>query len=172
ALPRLHGPHRLRTRPLPRRGHGAHLGAPRRARGIRAQHPVGLQPVDGATDPAARPLPEGARRVTPEQRATAALGEVETRLHAFVDAGAARATRHSAHYAELWRTMRTAVSGGKRVRPRLLLSCFTQLTSADEEPAIQLAVAIELLHTEIGRASCRERVETQGAGSTTGNTTR
>lgn len=87
--------------------------------------------------------------MTPEQRATAALGEVETRLHAFVDAGAARATRHSAHYAELWRTMRTAVSGGKRVRPRLLLSCFTQLTTADEEPAIQLAVAIELLHTAL-----------------------
>ena len=87
--------------------------------------------------------------MTPDERTAAALGEVETRLHDFVNRGAARATRHSPYYSELWRTMRTAVSGGKRVRPRLLLSCFTQLTNADDEAAIQLAVAIELLHTAL-----------------------
>jgi geranylgeranyl diphosphate synthase type II len=87
--------------------------------------------------------------VTPEERTVAALGEVEVRLHDFVNRGAARATRHSPHYAELWRTMRTAVSGGKRVRPQLLLSSYTQLTNAHDEPAIQLAVAIELLHTAL-----------------------
>lgn len=87
--------------------------------------------------------------MTPEDRTSTALGEVETRLHDFVNRGAARATRHSPHYAELWRAMRTAVSGGKRVRPRLLLSSYTQLTNADDEPAIRLAVAIELLHTAL-----------------------
>lgn len=87
--------------------------------------------------------------MTPEQRTAAALGEVETRLHEIVTRRAARATRHSPHYAELWQNIRAAVSGGKRVRPRLLLEAFTRLTAADDEPAIQLAVAIELLHTAL-----------------------
>ncbi len=87
--------------------------------------------------------------MTPEERTAAALGEVELRLHDFVNRGAARATRHSPHYAELWRTMRTAVAGGKRVRPQLLLSSYTQLANADDDAAIQLAVAIELLHTAL-----------------------
>jgi geranylgeranyl diphosphate synthase type II len=87
--------------------------------------------------------------MTPEERTSAALGEIETRLHELVDRGAARAERHSPHYVELWRTMRTAISGGKRVRPRLLLACYTQLSSADDAPAIQLAVAVELLHTAL-----------------------
>lgn len=78
-----------------------------------------------------------------------AVREVDARLHALVDRGASRALRHSPHYAELWRTMRAAVSGGKRVRPRMLLACFTRLTTADAEPAIRLAVAIELLHTAL-----------------------
>lgn len=87
--------------------------------------------------------------MTPEQRTAAALGEVETRLNEIVTRGAARATRHSPHYAELWQNIRTAVSGGKRVRPRLLLESFTRLTNADDESAIQLAVSIELLHTAL-----------------------
>lgn len=89
-----------------------------------------------------------------DQRTTSALDEVELRLQQFVERGAVRATRHSPHYAELWRTMRTAISGGKRVRPRLLLSCYAELThssstTADDDSAIQLAVAIELLHTAL-----------------------
>lgn len=87
--------------------------------------------------------------MTPEQRTAAALGDVETRLHDVVTRGSARATRHSPHYAELWQSIRTAVSGGKRVRPRLLLETFTRLTAADDESATQLAVAIELLHTAL-----------------------
>src|SRR5690606_5975337 len=148
-MPGLHGPHRLRAAAIADGGDGARLGASGRARSVGADDAVGVQPVDGAAGGTAGSVPEGPRRVTPEARTAAALGEVETRLHDFVSRGAARATRHSLHYAELWHEMRAAVSGGKRVRPRLLLSCYTQLTNADDEPAIHLAVAIELLHTAL-----------------------
>src|SRR5690606_26138438 len=170
-MPGLHGPHRLRAAAIADGGDGARLGAPGRARSVGADDAVGVQPVDGAAGGTAGSVPEGPRRVTPEARTSAALGEVETRLHDFVSRGAARATRHSPHYAELWHEMRAAVSGGKRVRPRLLLPCYTQLTNAAAAPDIQVAVAIELLATALrvpddiidGVAECRGAPNLVGA---------
>lgn len=87
--------------------------------------------------------------MTPEERVAAGLGAVERGLHDFVSTSVARAERHSPHYAELWRSMRTSLTGGKRVRPRLLLSAYTQLCGRDDEPAVRLAIAVELLHTAL-----------------------
>ncbi len=87
--------------------------------------------------------------MTPEQRAAAALGQVELRIDEFVSAASARAARHSPHYGELWHAVRIAVRGGKRVRPRLLLTSYAQLCGRDDDAAVQLAVAIELLHTAL-----------------------
>jgi len=87
--------------------------------------------------------------MTPEERVDAGLAAVERGLHAFVSTSVARAERHSPHYAELWREMRTSLTGGKRVRPRLLLAAYTQLCGHDDEHAIRLAIAVELLHTAL-----------------------
>ena len=48
---------------------------------------------------------------------------------------------------ELWSALRRASAGGKRFRPALLLSTHRALSGRRPEAAIQVAAAIELLHT-------------------------
>ncbi|GAB3281384.1 polyprenyl synthetase family protein [Microbacterium lacusdiani] len=78
-----------------------------------------------------------------------ALDQVELRLRAYFDRSSERAARHSPQYRELWRELRGAASGGKRLRPRLLLTSYLHLEGGPLEPAIQMATAIELLHTAL-----------------------
>jgi geranylgeranyl diphosphate synthase type II len=77
------------------------------------------------------------------------LVEVEHRLETFFDAAAERAARHSPHYRKLWRELRSAAAGGKRLRPRLLLTSYLFLGDDSPESAVELATAIELLHTAL-----------------------
>lgn len=81
--------------------------------------------------------------------ADVALDQVERRLRAYFDRSTERAARHSPHYRELWRELRGAASGGKRLRPRLVLSSYLHLGGGPLEPAIEMATAIELLHTAL-----------------------
>lgn len=82
-------------------------------------------------------------------RLTAALLEVELRLDAFATESAQRAERHGPHYRLLWEGIRTGLAGGKRIRPRLLLQAHAELSAVDDDSAIRLATAIELLHTAL-----------------------
>jgi geranylgeranyl diphosphate synthase type II len=87
--------------------------------------------------------------VTTLLQSDALLAEVEGRLEAFFDVATARATRHSPHYRELWRELRSAAAGGKRLRPRLVITAYLHLGGGPLQPAIDLATAIELLHTAL-----------------------
>ena len=79
----------------------------------------------------------------------AALAEVERRLELVLDEAVRRSGRHAPQYQDLWRAVRSTTRGGKRLRPRLLLAAFLHLGGTRLEPAIELAVAVELLHTAL-----------------------
>ncbi|GAA2188802.1 polyprenyl synthetase family protein [Leucobacter alluvii] len=50
-------------------------------------------------------------------------------------------------FAQLWKICGERISGGKRIRPRLMLDMFAALSDDDLPPAaIEIAAAIELLH--------------------------
>ena len=92
-----------------------------------------------------------------DERLTDALLQVELTLDGFAADAAARAEMRSPEYGRLWLAIRSALAGGKRVRPRLLLETFMQLrgdsagddAEASDEHAVQLAAAVELLHTAL-----------------------
>lgn len=88
--------------------------------------------------------------------------EVERYLGGFFDDAIVRADAHAADYRRLWAAARDAASGGKRIRPRLVLGAYDALAAqgapasgrerSDAEPAaaaeaVALAAAFELLHT-------------------------
>jgi len=80
----------------------------------------------------------------------AVLAGVEARLDRFFDTESARAARHSAEFQALWREMRAAAAGGKRVRPRLLVITGYHLGGdIPTDQLIELATIIELLHTAL-----------------------
>lgn len=118
--------------------------------------PLGLRqpaPADRTATPGRRPhtdpvLPGDCGPVVLPNVA-AALAETERRLDRFFDEQVARAARHAGPYPELWRALQAATRGGKRLRPRLLLGAFLHLGGTRLEPAIELAVAVELLHTAL-----------------------
>jgi geranylgeranyl diphosphate synthase type II len=81
---------------------------------------------------------------------TALLGD-------FFDREKARAAAYGPHFARLWTLAGRAVSGGKLVRPRLLIDSYEALISDDawsadgvaavtHDEVARLAVAVELLH--------------------------
>lgn len=78
-----------------------------------------------------------------------ALAATERRLEAFFAEQVTRATRHAGPYPALWQALQAGTHGGKRLRPRLLLGAFLHLGGVRLEPAIDLAVAVELLHTAL-----------------------
>lgn len=75
------------------------------------------------------------------------LEGVEDTLRRAVHSGRTRAERHGTRYVELWDQIGSAVRGGKRRRPWLVLACFRELGGRDYRAAIQFAAAVELLHT-------------------------
>lgn len=80
------------------------------------------------------------------------LPDVDARLAAFFTERTGQATRYGSEYQRLWASARNATDGGKRIRPRFVLSAFDAIggpaagvaTAAD---AVDTAVAFELLHT-------------------------
>lgn len=81
--------------------------------------------------------------------AAAALRAVERRIDLHFHQAMDRAGRHSPYYHQLWDALRGATAGGKRLRPRLLVETFLELGGQRIEPVIELASAIELLHTAL-----------------------
>lgn len=75
------------------------------------------------------------------------LAAVDARLnHYFADRIAA-ASAYDPSYRRLWESARDAADGGKRIRPRFVLTAFRGLGGTDQEAAYTAAVAYELLHT-------------------------
>lgn len=60
-----------------------------------------------------------------------------------------RATPVAEHYALLWRRLERSSSGGKRLRPRLLLDTHQAFGAPHPEDATVAAAAFELLHTAL-----------------------
>ncbi|TFD33105.1 polyprenyl synthetase family protein [Cryobacterium cryoconiti] len=72
---------------------------------------------------------------------------VGTELQRFFAAARLRASDYGDHYVALWDSLEHASSGGKRVRPALVLAAFTGLGGTDLTLATPVAVSFELLHT-------------------------
>lgn len=76
------------------------------------------------------------------------LPALEGALEGLLAAGAALPGRLPVEdHGELWSAFRRASGGGKRFRPSLLLSTHRALGGERPEAAIQVAAAVELLHT-------------------------
>jgi geranylgeranyl pyrophosphate synthase len=80
---------------------------------------------------------------------TAALEEVERRIDRFFDESQLRSARGFTRYEDLWRGARAAATGGKRLRPRLVVVPYLLLGGTAPRPAVELAAAVELLHTAL-----------------------
>ncbi|TFC52075.1 polyprenyl synthetase family protein [Cryobacterium sp. TMT2-10] len=72
---------------------------------------------------------------------------VETELGRFFAAARLRASDYGDHYVALWDCLERASTGGKRVRPALVLAAFSGLGGTDLTLATPVAVSFELLHT-------------------------
>src|SRR5215207_4021992 len=68
-------------------------------------------------------------------------------LDTFFAERVARAAAHGGDYERLWSAARDAASGGKRIRPALVLAAHRAFAGAQTESAVRLAAAFELLHT-------------------------
>ena len=80
----------------------------------------------------------------PVEHDTAAVAEV---LDTFFGERLVRAADHGGDYEQLWMAARDAASGGKRIRPALVLAAHRAFAGADSPSAVRLAAAFELLHT-------------------------
>ncbi|WP_181431171.1 polyprenyl synthetase family protein [Curtobacterium sp. MCBD17_021] len=87
-----------------------------------------------------------------EEAATVAhidLALVDECLERFFTVSSARAQAFGRPSEELWRVLRRASMGGKRFRPRMVLTSYTALGGDDVHAASQVAAAYELLHTAL-----------------------
>lgn len=82
--------------------------------------------------------------ITDEPRALAA---VDAALDGFLAERISRASLAGPAYRRLWEHIRLACSGGKRIRPRLLLLAHEALGGDAHDDALAASVAFELLHT-------------------------
>ncbi|QNE33889.1 polyprenyl synthetase family protein [Leifsonia shinshuensis] len=81
------------------------------------------------------------------------LRSVERELSAFLGQRERDAAAHGEEYTRLWQAVGESARGGKRLRPRLVLSAFHgsagfgDRDAEDRAAAVQTALAFELLHT-------------------------
>ena len=80
---------------------------------------------------------------------TMAHDALSAMLETFFAERLARAEELGPAYAALWQRMAVAVRGGKRLRPRLVLTAHAELGGVDEAAAHTAAAAFELLHTAL-----------------------
>ena len=79
---------------------------------------------------------------------TAELAQVERALERLLSTGTSLPGRLPLEdHHELWSAFRRASGGGKRFRPALLLSTHQALGGHRPAAAVQVAAAIELMHT-------------------------
>lgn len=72
---------------------------------------------------------------------------LETELTRFFAAGRLRASDYGPHYVALWESLETASSGGKRVRPALVLAAYAGFDGRNGDLVTPVAMSFELLHT-------------------------
>ncbi|MCS4276894.1 geranylgeranyl diphosphate synthase type II [Mycetocola sp. BIGb0189] len=83
---------------------------------------------------------------------------VETTLSAFLQDGLAKSRRMDASYPPLWAGLTQALTGGKRIRPRLVLGAYLALAAEDAvpegiKPALESGVAGDPTQTRPAAAS-------------------
>lgn len=86
----------------------------------------------------------GGRPLTPLD---ADLAAVDAHLSRFFAERISAASAYAPSYRRLWESARDAAEGGKRIRPRFVLTAYRGLGGGDDEAARTAAVAYELLHT-------------------------
>lgn len=75
------------------------------------------------------------------------LAAVEDRLARFFSERVSAASAYDPSYRRLWEAARDAADGGKRIRPRFVLTAYRGLGGTEPAVACTAAVAYELLHT-------------------------
>ncbi|HWK77622.1 polyprenyl synthetase family protein [Microbacterium sp.] len=70
----------------------------------------------------------------------------DERLREILAAARRRARSYPASFEQLWEALATMASGGKKLRPRLLMDAYAALGGSDERSAMDAACAVELLH--------------------------
>ncbi|WP_105032932.1 polyprenyl synthetase family protein [Arthrobacter ruber] len=81
--------------------------------------------------------------------APAGLEQVEGALARFFEESKVRAAKVGPGYHTLWETLERCTAGGKRFRPRLVMSAYQMLGGQDLDNAAELGAAFELLHTAL-----------------------
>jgi geranylgeranyl diphosphate synthase type II len=79
----------------------------------------------------------------------AGLEQVESALERFFEESKARAARIGPGYHALWETLERCTAGGKRFRPRMVMSAYQMLGGRDLANAAEVGAAFELLHTAL-----------------------
>jgi geranylgeranyl pyrophosphate synthase len=72
---------------------------------------------------------------------------VQDRLDAFFTDRISLATAYGDNYRLLWEAARSASQGGKMFRPALVVGVYRDLGGTDDDSALRVATAFELLHT-------------------------
>lgn len=72
---------------------------------------------------------------------------VQDRLDAFFSERIRQAAAYGDNYRLLWEAAREASAGGKRFRPALVVGVYRDLGGTDDDSAVRVATAFELLHT-------------------------
>ncbi|MGO4300549.1 polyprenyl synthetase family protein [Leifsonia sp. RAF41] len=75
------------------------------------------------------------------------LAAVDARLNGYFADRISAASAFGPSYRRLWESARDAAEGGKRIRPRFVLTAYRGLGGTDHDAAFTAAVAYELLHT-------------------------
>jgi geranylgeranyl diphosphate synthase, type II len=121
-----------------------------------SQSPISQSPISqiaqipqtgraGRTSPTQQTSPT--RQTAIEFEPTDFREKVSGRICEFFDARIDAAVHLGGEYEQLWEAARAASQGGKRLRPALVVGVYSALGGEDEESALQLATAFELLHT-------------------------
>lgn len=79
----------------------------------------------------------------------AALDRVESVLTEFFASAEQRAGRMGPAYQRLWHALEDSTRGGKRLRPRLVMTAFDGLAGTNITGAATIAAAFEMLHTAL-----------------------
>ncbi|WP_026553545.1 polyprenyl synthetase family protein [Arthrobacter sp. H20] len=77
------------------------------------------------------------------------LEQVESVLDQSFARSKARAALLGPSYLHLWETLETCAAGGKRFRPRMVMTAYDSLSGADRATAAVVAASFEMLHTAL-----------------------
>jgi geranylgeranyl diphosphate synthase type II len=80
---------------------------------------------------------------------TQSLARVDEVLERFFSLSTTRAAALAPAYEALWKTLRLNTNGGKRFRPRMVMTAYESLGGEDLEAAAHVGASFELLHTAL-----------------------